>query len=47
MAPATIATAAPVTLLEYVDSAFNCWHTAKTDSEIGWVAGEYSEITTG
>ena len=43
----SIATAAPGTLLEYVASAFNGWHAVKTASQVGWVSGACSEITTG
>ena len=34
------------TVLEYVASAFNNWQAVKIGSQIGWVSGEYSEITT-
>ena len=32
--------------LEYVASAFNGWQAVKIGSQVGWVSGEYSEITT-
>ena len=41
-----IVTASPGIMLEYVASAFNGWHAVKTDSQVGWVDGRYSEITT-
>ena len=34
------------TTLEYVASAFNGWQAVKIGSQVGWVSGEYSEITT-
>jgi hypothetical protein len=37
---------APGTTLEYVASAFNGWQAVKIGSQVGWVSGEYSEITT-
>ena len=43
---AEITAVAPGTALEYVDSAFNGWQAVKIGSQIGWVSGEYSEITT-
>ena len=41
-----IATVASGTKLEYVASAFNGWHAVKIDNQVGWVAGQYGEITT-
>ena len=41
-----ITAVAPGTTLEYVASAFNSWQAVKTGSQVGWVSGEYSEITT-
>ena len=41
-----ITAVAPGTTLEYVASAFNGWQAVKIGSQIGWVSGEYSEITT-
>ena len=29
-----------------VTSAFNGWQAVKIGSQVGWVSGEYSEITT-
>ena len=40
-----ITTAAPGTRLEYVASAFNGWHAVKTGDQVGWVSGEYRDIT--
>ena len=37
---------APGTTLEYVASTFNGWQAVKIGSQVGWVSGEYSEITT-
>ena len=37
--------AATGTKLEYVASAFNGWHAVKTGDQVGWVSGEYSDIT--
>ena len=34
------------TTLEYVASAFNGWQAVKIGSQVGWVSGEYSEITS-
>ena len=31
---------------QYVASAFNGWHAVKIGSQVGWVSGEYSEITS-
>ena len=42
-----ITAVAPGTVLEYIASAFNGWHAVKIGSQVGWVSGEYSEITTG
>ena len=42
-----ITAVAPGTMLEYVASAFNGWHAVKVGGQVGWVSGEYSEITTG
>ena len=36
-----------LSMLEYVASAFNGWHAVKVGGQVGWVSGEYSEITTG
>ena len=36
----------PGTVLEYVASAFNGWQAVKIGSQVGWVSGEFSEITT-
>jgi uncharacterized protein YraI len=41
-----ITAVAPSTTLEYVASAFNGWQAVKIGSQVGWVSGEYSEITT-
>lgn len=41
-----ITAVAPGTILEYVASAFNGWQAVKIGSQVGWVSGEYSEITT-
>ena len=41
-----ITAVAPGTMLEYVASAFNGWQAVKIGSQVGWVSGEYSEITT-
>lgn len=41
-----ITAVAPGTTLEYVATAFNGWHAVKIGSRVGWVSGEYSEITT-
>ena len=41
-----ITAVAPGTTLEYVASAFNGWQAVKIGSQIGWVSGEFSEITT-
>ena len=41
-----ITAVAPGTALEYVVSAFNGWQAVKIGSRVGWVSGEYSEITT-
>ncbi len=30
----------------YVVSAFNSWKAVKIGSQVGWVSGEYSKITT-
>jgi hypothetical protein len=47
-APATAASllSLQATALEYVASAFNGWQAVKIGSQVGWVSGEYSEITT-
>ena len=34
------------TVFEYVATAANGWHAVKVGSQIGWVSGKYSEITT-
>jgi len=34
------------TTLEYVASTFNGWQAVKIGSQVGWVPGEYSEITS-
>ena len=34
------------TEFEYVATAANGWHAVKIGSQVGWVSGEYSEITT-
>lgn len=34
------------TVLEYVATALNGWQAVKIGSQVGWVSGEYSEITT-
>ena len=36
----------PGTMLEYVASAFNGWQAVKIESQVGWVSGEFSEITS-
>ena len=41
-----ITAVAPGTMLEYVASTFNGWQAVKIGSQVGWVSGEYSEITT-
>ena len=41
-----ITAVAPGTVLEYVASAFNGWQAVKIGSQVGWVSGEFSEITT-
>ena len=41
-----ITAVAPGTTLEYVASAFNGWQAVKIGSQVGWVSGEFSEITT-
>ena len=41
-----ITAVAPGTTLDYVASAFNGWQAVKIGSQVGWVSGEYSEITT-
>lgn len=41
-----ITAVAPGTMLEYVASAFNGWQAVKIGSQVGWVSGEYSEITS-
>ena len=33
-------------VLEYVATALNGWQAVKIGSQVGWVSGEYSEITT-
>ena len=34
------------TVFEHVATAANGWHAVKVGSQIGWVSGKYSEITT-
>ena len=34
------------TVFEPVATAANGWHAVKVGSQIGWVSGKYSEITT-
>ena len=41
-----ITAVAPGTTLEYVASAFIDWLAVKIGSQVGWVFGEYSEITS-
>ena len=41
-----ITAVAPGTTLEYVASAFNGWQAMKIGSQVGWVSGEYCEITS-
>ena len=41
-----ITAVAPGTTLEYVASAFNGWQAVKIGSQVGWVSGEYCEITS-
>ena len=41
-----ITAVAPDTVLEYVATALNGWQAVKVGSQVGWVSGEYSEITT-
>lgn len=41
-----ITAVAPGTTLEYVASALNGWQAVKIGSQVGWVSGEYSEITS-
>ena len=41
-----ITAAEPGKTLEYVASALNGWQAVKIGSQVGWVSGEYREITT-
>ena len=41
-----ITAVAPGTVLEYIASTFNGWHAVKIGSQVGWVSGKYSKITT-
>ena len=41
-----ITAVSPGTVLEYVATALNGWQAVKIGSQVGWVSGEYSEITT-
>ena len=41
-----ITAVAPGITLEYLASAFNGWHAVKIGSQVGWVSGEFSEITS-
>ena len=34
------------TVFEHVATAANGWHAVKVGSQVGWVSGKYSEITT-
>ena len=34
------------TVFEHIATAANGWHAVKVGSQVGWVAGKYSEITT-
>jgi uncharacterized protein YraI len=34
------------TVLEHIATAANGWHAVKVGSQVGWVSGKYSEITT-
>jgi peptidoglycan hydrolase-like protein with peptidoglycan-binding domain len=34
------------TVFEHVATAVNGWHAVKVGSQVGWVSGKYSEITT-
>ena len=34
------------TVFEHITTAANGWHAVKVGSQIGWVSGKYSEITT-
>lgn len=34
------------TVFEHVATAANGWHAVKVGSQIGWVSGKYSKITT-
>ena len=43
---AAITAVALGTTLEYAASAFNGWQAVKIGSQVGWVSGTYSEITT-
>ena len=38
--------ASGVSGLEWIATAQNGWHAVKIGSQVGWVSGEYSEITT-
>ena len=41
-----ITAVAPGTTLEFIATAVNGWHAVKIGSQVGWVSGEYGEITT-
>ena len=43
---ARISAVADGTEFEHVATAANGWHAVKVGSQIGWVSGKYSEITT-
>ena len=34
------------TVFEHIATAANGWHAVKVGSQVGWVSGKYSEITT-
>ncbi|MBQ7656066.1 MAG: peptidoglycan-binding protein, partial [Clostridia bacterium] len=44
---ARITQATPGTKLEYVATSGNNWHAVKVSSKIGWVSGEYGQVTNG
>lgn len=43
---ARITAVADGTEFEHVATAANGWHAVKVGSQVGWVSGKYSEITT-
>ena len=40
-----ITTVAPGTELEYIATASNGWHAVRIGEQVGWVSGEYSEVS--